>query len=246
MSSHFSRHRSWLCRLADKLGVVADIRSGDGGASDVHGPDRGRGPEHTGGRGAVTSWQNLLRGPLRRHVSQCPRCRSERAEWSRVIARLQEVDRPAAPDSLFDGLMARIAEERAEQYRTRIGSGVDLSGAVPPIVDDPSDRDPVFADVPIGGEVHWLVPVMAVAAALSLVAVPAANVANTVRYAVGMTLEATRVVILDVLEHAFRGVASLGTSSWPGDHLAVGLIWCLIGLGITVAVSVVSGTIAQD
>lgn len=89
MNTHDPERRTWWCRVAERLDVVAD---GDG---------NGREP-------ALQRW-------ARRHVEQCAYCRAEREEWTVIRRRLQASARPAAPDALLDGVMAQISVERTQQ-----------------------------------------------------------------------------------------------------------------------------------
>lgn len=59
--------------------------------------------------GGVVGWL------VRRHVERCPLCRAERAQWKRIIAAMRATRRTEAPPGLLDGVMARIAAERARE-----------------------------------------------------------------------------------------------------------------------------------
>lgn len=241
MSSH-NFGRTWWCRLADALGVVADVEAGGDRKSETGGGD---GPlDSSGAGGLLSGLRHLVVRQARRHVHVCDHCQAQRAQWTQVIARLREVERPSAPDSLFDGLMAKIARERMQQQSTVVGmAGSEHHGASAYGASRPMPALP--GRMSIEGDDHWLVPIVAVAVALGFMAVPVGGIADTVRRVAGASREAARTATLDVIHQAFKTMSTLETAGWFGGQLVV-IAWCMMGLGMTAAVSVLAASMAHD
>lgn len=81
--------RSWPCRWIERL-------------RQAH-PEWEQGADKPG----------ILQGWVERHEARCRYCRAEREVWSRALAALRSREAGAAPAHILDGVLARIARERA-------------------------------------------------------------------------------------------------------------------------------------
>lgn len=106
MKSSKSRATTYWCRMADRLGVTAET-----------GPKVAGGWAEAGERDRIGLFERWLMRHARRHVHGCDRCRTEKAEWTRIETMLRRSAGPKAPASLYDGVMAKIVAEKAVPAR---------------------------------------------------------------------------------------------------------------------------------
>ena len=97
MNASRGERRTWLCQSADRLGLIA--AAGREGGAEAR-------------PASVAAWL------LQRHVERCARCRAERAQWEGIAAAMRASRRVEAPPGILDGVLARIATERAHAGQT--------------------------------------------------------------------------------------------------------------------------------
>lgn len=161
---------------------------------------------------------------------------AEAGEWDRIARMMREMPRPVAPDSLYDGLMARISEERVQQ---------DASASFGSTV-----RRPVRGWLaPVGAAAFgWLVAVSTEASLFERFERVLASALGTASDGVAhVAVQGDR--LLYVLKQVgfassgkalFTGPASLAGLSPVAEQLLLACVWGGIGWGVTVATLAVS------
>lgn len=227
------RRSGLWCRLADELGVVADV-----------GPLAEQSPRTEGSDKPAGIFLSLLTRRAQQHVAVCARCRAERAEWAHIAGLLEDVERPVAPASVYAGLMAKIAGERAEQgarqQATELVAGVAPRGAErvgPRGITDAhrgvSNPAGSFADAEPG----WLAPVLALVVGWSFVVATIGPLLGPL----DRTLALARGAVGEVWGQLSHVVGS-GLSLMPPtlEPVLVALGWGVFGWAVTVSVLVVT------
>lgn len=208
MNSQHSGRRTWLCRWADRLGVVTGDDAGER--------------------------QSSLHRLARRHVEQCAHCQAEREEWAQMRVQLRALARSSAPSDLLDGVMAKIAFERARE------------GAVASQAAYTEARRVVSAGKTLGMRVVRGVMSATVLAAMGLGSVGSAVVGRSTVAAVSWTWPEIAAATRAVVVNAFYSTNDATLQVGPAGPLLAALLWGLTGVSVAMAVVAVAETAASD
>ncbi len=176
-------------------------------------------------QGAGRTRPGLRQKWVERHEARCPHCGAERARWSRALAALRSTGADAAPAHILQGVMARIAAERADSAP---GHKIARRGRVT------EAESSSWADRTGGWDLGQAAPWAAGAVALGWAA--------SVRVSAGTIWWSARAELLKLIEE-WTGAARSGWDSLsaafeavpPGlePYLTAGL-WCAVGLSAAV------------
>lgn len=147
----------------------------------------------------------------------------EQTEWARIAEMFEHIDRPVAPASLYEGLMAKIAVERTEERATRTVGGE--SGAGVTSVARGAALGP-FAEAEPG----WLAPLLALVLGWGLVV----STMEPLFGRLDRTLALTRGAAGEVWGRLLQVIGPALSAMPPAlEPLAIALAWGALGWGVT-------------
>lgn len=159
---------------------------------------------------------NMLVRRAQLHVGKCSFCLAEKAQWMCFSERLQQMERPAAPPSVLEGVMERIARE----------SKFEPTGESPARGRVP---DWAFSDVSVASNLvaHWLVPIVS----WMIVVATIPRFVDTLHRAIPEVF----VMLSGVVEEAFTIARFLDPIDPSGlEVYLAALFWSGVGFGVAV------------